>query len=1451
MPKLNRIRLANISYDGKYITDQIFDTYGGENTLLNLANGSGKSVLVQMVLQPILPCQRIHERKIDYYLSQTASPSYIMLEWILDHTIKPIYYLTGIAMCSIPQDDESGSRVKYFTFTHKYDAATDYDVAHTPLILLNSGGGHRFMPYDEAFNMLKNVKSDLHPLHCFAKDRKEFYYRELEEHGIFPEEWKLMARVNDKEGGVDEVFSACKSSDALLNKWILKTITDKTKQEEQNLREMFFELIWSILAQEETILEKELLSGFLSELGKLIDTIANLSQHLDCIEQIERLLAGVYHYIKQRLNSIDEEKHYCAANLDELGAAKQQIHYEEVSASWHRANTFLLKQNSRLEEQSVITEVQRALSDKAKRDKEALEAAGHTEKLCFAQAHIANLREQLEKIKTGHGDEDTADVLYSLHQRYSEAIGQSQKALEKMVAELEMLEDSSAQYKNDIAKIELKKQEIAGKLGALAQKISAFLSYEAQCLSSLGLTIHRTLFGALNLEEQATAKQQVEGHLKQLQQQAETLALRLEAAIQRRQDLASSQTRLRDDLDEIKTSLHRQKLAIEQYEKSEKSLNEINGRQGLSKYIKDIPRNLVALHNSAVQRKTELAKLEARLVYERDTLAHLAAFCLHTSAEFGRLLESKGIVYITGENYLKDMDEKQQKTILSHNPMLPFCFLVGKSDFALATSLYSPGLDRICPVLILEKAEEDIKAGEHGVALTDFGWAMCYYYEESFAPATKDIFKDKLEAALAQTEKSCAEWQAELEQLKFDIQFVEGFPYTDQSKRLLDEVLNALITKRRIIEECMENETREALELESLCGVLQKSITENQAAMANSRHNIQLFQEYLEKNDSYMQDYAEQQQLIQVQKELIRQSQQLQEDIEGYNNKITSFSIEKAQLSTQLDILGLKLRQINPPSSGVMLDWLLETLENRYEEIKAKQTQDERIVMAEISHHQEKRHEAEKALKKYRHIQEYEIEGITYSENQLEYVEKESKRLKQLWQEADNELKTVEKAQIRAKAECDSCLNRIREEGWQQPLDLSEISGDFEARRHIIQKKQTELNKKIQELEQTKEKCQHDISRILRVIEDLAPQDIAAPAGGWQVINIEEQARAHKDLAGKISNLREQSGELEHALKNSFQGHHTGIDHILGHLTLAGNTYNYEACYFIFERLSEQSKLMQETLRVLESHLKHLDKQKDNVVFHAFAQGKRLHGELKKISESSRVKLAPDKPPRQTLKIAVPDELDPYANQRISDHINACVSEMRQLKKENALSEKTMQSLIDTKLSDREILNQLIGQHSIDVRLLKVDISQANSTLRTWERVLTDNSGGELFVSCFVLLAALMDYARHSVVPDEKAGGGMKVMLIDNPFGKTSSEHLLDALIQVAGQFKMQLICLSDLSQSSITAKFALIYQLSLRPSLYSGKAYLKVDSLTSKAPLVQNSRLDHVSLKHEQISMF
>ena len=65
------------------------------------------------------------------------------------------------------------------------------------------------------------------------------------------------------------------------------------------------------------------------------------------------------------------------------------------------------------------------------------------------------------------------------------------------------------------------------------------------------------------------------------------------------------------------------------------------------------------------------------------------------------------------------------------------------------------------------------------------------------------------------------------------------------------------------------------------------------------------------------------------------------------------------------------------------------------------------------------------------------------------------------------------------------------------------------------------------------------------------------------------------------------------------------------------------------------------------------------------------------------------------------------------------------------------------------------------------------------------------------------------------------------------------------------MICLSDLSQSSITDKFTLIYQLALRSSKYSTNSFLNVENVRANADVAMDTSLEQVYLRNssEQIS--
>ena len=103
MPLINKCRIVNFRYnDGKrLIADELFDFCNSSNnsianTLIDMANGVGKTVMVQLMLQPIIPNASVSGRKIQTYFRNSSDHSYILLEWQKDNSNEKL--LTGIAM---------------------------------------------------------------------------------------------------------------------------------------------------------------------------------------------------------------------------------------------------------------------------------------------------------------------------------------------------------------------------------------------------------------------------------------------------------------------------------------------------------------------------------------------------------------------------------------------------------------------------------------------------------------------------------------------------------------------------------------------------------------------------------------------------------------------------------------------------------------------------------------------------------------------------------------------------------------------------------------------------------------------------------------------------------------------------------------------------------------------------------------------------------------------------------------------------------------------------------------------------------------------------------------------------------------------------------------------------------------------------------------------------------
>ena len=134
MSKISRIRILNLNYNNNTIKidDETFDL-GGQNTLISLRNGGGKSVLVQMIVSLFVnrTYRDFGDRPFKSYFT-TNRPTFLMTEWILDNGIDR--FLAGMMVRKNQKEDNDTEELEMYTFTGSYSNGCKYDLDNLPII---------------------------------------------------------------------------------------------------------------------------------------------------------------------------------------------------------------------------------------------------------------------------------------------------------------------------------------------------------------------------------------------------------------------------------------------------------------------------------------------------------------------------------------------------------------------------------------------------------------------------------------------------------------------------------------------------------------------------------------------------------------------------------------------------------------------------------------------------------------------------------------------------------------------------------------------------------------------------------------------------------------------------------------------------------------------------------------------------------------------------------------------------------------------------------------------------------------------------------------------------------------------------------------------------------------------------------------------------------------------
>lgn len=264
MPSINRIRVNNVKYNfGTQQYDDFTMRMYGRNTLYDLANGGGKSILMLLLLQNLIPNCTLDEKQPIEKLFRTGGGNttiHSLIEWKLDEPdIREGYRYMTTGFCARKakdsSDEEEGGReiaaVEYFNYCIFYRDYNDNDIINLPLVK----DGER-VSFTGWRNYLKELgRRDL-KLEVQVFDRKGEYQRFISQYGLYESHWEIIRGINKTEGHVRTYFETnYKTARKVVEDLLIEEIIEKAYQVKINKEDDGHDMAHTLLEIKDKLVE--------------------------------------------------------------------------------------------------------------------------------------------------------------------------------------------------------------------------------------------------------------------------------------------------------------------------------------------------------------------------------------------------------------------------------------------------------------------------------------------------------------------------------------------------------------------------------------------------------------------------------------------------------------------------------------------------------------------------------------------------------------------------------------------------------------------------------------------------------------------------------------------------------------------------------------------------------------------------------------------------------------------------------------------------------------------------------------------------------------------------------------------------------------------------------------------------------------------------------------------
>ena len=239
MPKLRSVRVVNAQFnEGKGLYQDFRMPFYGRNGTYELGNGMGKSVLLMLILQCVLPNAAPDPNKPFKYMfagGDRNRTTHVLAEWELDEVVDGRrYLLTGFcAKRKSDQEDEGESdEIKYFSYLHLYGEPNDLDIDKIPLCR-EEGADFFTQDYSETKKMLREKAKAGYDI--WIAETRQQYLERLKDYYLIESEWELIKLINRQESFLKTHFHSFRDSRAFVENLLIKMI-DRCLQDRRRLK---------------------------------------------------------------------------------------------------------------------------------------------------------------------------------------------------------------------------------------------------------------------------------------------------------------------------------------------------------------------------------------------------------------------------------------------------------------------------------------------------------------------------------------------------------------------------------------------------------------------------------------------------------------------------------------------------------------------------------------------------------------------------------------------------------------------------------------------------------------------------------------------------------------------------------------------------------------------------------------------------------------------------------------------------------------------------------------------------------------------------------------------------------------------------------------------------------------------------------------------------------------